>query len=138
MPLENSGQSNMKPTSTGLIPGITIEAIARAILAYEDLRASALTLEWLRYDQPFAEIARPETDEPQLLAVAAAVVELLAQRANQAPPAWTAEVGGLTEPFFVWRLSPQQTYTRQLCLEESPEPLKRRNIFSPPNYLTFA
>jgi hypothetical protein len=121
-----------------MIPGITVAAIAHAILTYDVYRVSGLVQEWLRYDLPFPDVPRPETDDLRVLTVAAAVVELLATRAHQKPPAWVADVGTLDEPFFVMRLSPKEVYTRNLCLTEAPEPLKRRNIFAPPNYLTFA
>ncbi len=138
MRLRNSGRILMRRNDAGLIEGITFEAIANAILAYEDLHVRALTMEWLRHQLPLTEVPRPETDDARVLAVAAAIVELLAQRAGETPPAWTAEIGGLDEPFFVWPLTPRQTFTRNLCLTEAPEPLKKRNIYSPPNYLTFA
>lgn len=121
-----------------VIPGITIEEIAAAILDYDVLRVRDLAQEWVRYDMPFAEVPRPETSDARVLAVAAAVVELLAQRVHQTSPAWTAVIGGLPEPFFVMRILPYEAYTRYLCLTESPEPLRKRNIFAPPDYLTFA
>jgi hypothetical protein len=121
-----------------MIPGITVEMIAEAILAYNDLYARAYTMEWLYYDLPFADIPRPNTTNPTVMIVAAAIVELLATRAYQTPPAWVFTVGRLDEPFFVVRLRPNESFTRNLCLTEAPEPLKRRNIFAPPNYLTFA
>jgi hypothetical protein len=122
-----------------MIPGITVDMIAKAILTHDNLYVSAYTQEWLRYNLPFAELPKPETNDPNVLIVAAGVVELLATRANQTPPTWVHTVGSLDEPFFVMRVRPgQDSYTRQLCLNEAPEPLKRRNIFSPPNYLTFA
>jgi hypothetical protein len=68
----------------------------------------------------------------------ARLVELLADRAQQPPPAWTAAVGALPEPFFVMRRAERPGFTRDLCLNESPEPLKRRNIFAPPNFLEMA
>jgi hypothetical protein len=125
-------------TKLGIIPGITFTAIAEAILSRNDFDARALTMEWLRYDEPLVEAPRPDTDDPRVLAVAAAVVEMLAQRAGEEPPAWTSEVAGLAEPFFVIERAERPGFTRTLCLTEAPEPLKRRNIFAPPNYLTFA
>jgi len=64
--------------------------------------------------------------------------ELLAERAGQPPPAWTATTGPLPEPFFVVAWADRPGFTRDLCLNESPEPLKRRNLFAPPDFLEMA
>ncbi|WP_129630277.1 hypothetical protein [Candidatus Oscillochloris fontis] len=37
--------------------------------------------------------------------------------------------------FFALPWAERPGFTRDLCLNESPEPLKRRNIFAPPNFL---
>jgi hypothetical protein len=41
-------------------------------------------------------------------------------------------------PFFALAWAERPGFTRDLCLAESPEPLKRRNIFAPPNFLMMA
>ena len=112
--------------------------MAEALLAYDALHLRAYVLAWLREDPRFALMPQPETDDPRILTVAAALVELLAERAYQEPPAWTATIGPLAEPFFVMRRAERPGFTRDLCLNESPEPFQRRNIFSPPNFLMMA
>ena len=120
------------------IRGILVEHIAEAMLAYEDFRVGMLTLEWLRYELPFAEVPEPISTDPRVRAVTAAVVEVLAEQAGQTPPSWTADIGGLDEPFFPWKLTPNQSFTRWLCETQSPEPFRKRNIFTTPNYLSQA
>lgn len=117
---------------------ITIRELAEALLARDDFRLRLLTQGWLREQPRFAFIPQPETDDPRLLVAAAALVELLAERAGQQPPSWTASVGMLSEPFFAVAWADRPGFTRDLCLNESPEPLRRHNIFAPPNFLEMA
>ena len=80
---------------------------------------------------------RPYYD-PDIQTTAAAVLELLASRRNQPPPAWTGGVGPLAEPFYLVAAAQQMTHLRQLCETEAPEPLRRRRMFAPANFLAFA
>ncbi|NJN15276.1 MAG: hypothetical protein HC822_02720 [Oscillochloris sp.] len=108
------------------------------LLARDDFHLRLYIQAWLREQPRFAAMPQPETDDPRILTAAAALVELLAQRARQEPPAWTATVGALPEPFFAVEWAERPGFTRDLCLNESPEPFKRRNIFAPPNFLEMA
>jgi len=112
--------------------------MAEALLGYDALRLRLYVQAWLRAEPRFAAMPQPDSDDPRILSVAAALVELLAQRSNQEPPDWTAVVGALPEPFFVMRSAASPGFFHDLCLNESPEPLKRRNIFAPPNFLEMA
>lgn len=112
-----------------------LEQMAQALLDRDAMRLRLLVQAWLRAAPRFDTVPRPTTRNPRVLAAAAALVELLAERANQPPPSWTADVGGLSEPFFVMSYADRPGYTRDLCLRESPAPLKQRNIFSPANFL---
>ncbi len=114
---------------------ITIRELAEALLARDDFRLRLLTQGWLRQSPRFSMVTAPETDDPRILVAAAALVELLAGRFNQPPPTWTTSSGSLGEPFFALPWAERPGFTRDLCLNESPEPLKRRNIFAPPNFL---
>ena len=73
-----------------------------------------------------------------MLAVAAALVELFAERAGQAAPDWTREVLPAPEPLFLLREAGTMKRLRKLCEEQSPLPLRRRRIYVPPDFLTFA
>ena len=117
---------------------ITIREMAEALLAREDFRLRLLTQGWLRARPGFRTLAPPDTNDPRILAAAASLIELLAERAGQPPPAWTATTGPLPEPFFVVAWADRPGFTRDLCLNESPEPLKRRNLFAPPDFLEMA
>ena len=117
---------------------ITIQEMAEALLNRNHLQLRQLVQSWLRGKPNATEARRPTTQDRDTLVVSAALVELLALRLNQQPPTWTETVGGLAQPFFVMRLAEKPGFTRELCLAEAPEPLKRRNIFAPPNFLTMA
>jgi hypothetical protein len=114
---------------------ITVGELAEALLARDDFRLRVLTQGWLRQAPSFRAVAAPDTDDPRIRVAAAALLELLAERARQQPPSWTAGVGPLPEPFFAVAWADRPGFTRDLCLNESPEPLRRHNIFAPPNFL---
>jgi hypothetical protein len=82
-------------------------------------------------------IPKPQTDDPRILAAAASLIELLAQRRGQSPPDWTKDIGPLDTPVFLFKWAERMKNTRRLCEEHSPEPLKKRGFLAPPNYLTF-
>jgi len=72
------------------------------------------------------------------LIVAAAIVELLAERTGQSAPSWTSSAGELADPFFLVAAAERMSGLRTLCERESPEPLRKRRLFAPPTFLTWA
>lgn len=121
--------------SDSYAPATLLRGMAEALLVRDDLRKRGLMQIWLRQSPQFSETPQPETDDPRVLIAAAALVEELAHRANQEPPAWSAHVGALPEPFFVMERAERPGFSRTLCLTEAPDSFKRRNIFAPPNFL---
>ncbi|MBI3360351.1 MAG: hypothetical protein HY023_04500 [Chloroflexi bacterium] len=116
----------------------TIEQLARAALDYESLQLRSLTQDLLRESPRLSDQPRPQTDDPRLLAIAASLVELLTLRLHQAPPAWAREVGPMPEPFYLLRSAATMKRLRELCETQSPEPLRKRRLYAPPNFLEFA
>jgi hypothetical protein len=116
----------------------SLEEIARAALDGDPLLLRSLVQDWCVAGLRLAEVARPATHDPTVLAVSAALAELFALRTAQSAPAWTSVVPGLPEPRFLVRSAASMKRLRQMCEDESPWPLKRRNLFAPPNYLMFA
>ena len=114
-----------------------IEQIVNAALAQESLQLRSLVQQFSRTNPDFAKIPMPATNDPEKFALAAAIVELLAQQSNQAPPSWTATAPTLAEPMFLLKSVAKMKRLRQLCIEESPPPLKKRGFYAPPNYLSF-
>lgn len=116
----------------------SLEQIARAALDGEALALRSLTQDWLSSNILLAEVACPSTRDPAVLAVSAALAELFAQRTGQPAPAWTSVISGLPEARFLVRSAATMKNLRRMCEEESPWPLKRRNLFAPADYLRFA
>jgi hypothetical protein len=112
-----------------------VSEIAHALLERDDFKLRLFVQAWLREHPRFIDTPEPVVDDSRIGSAAAAIVELLALRASQAAPPWTVKYNGLAEPFFVMRRAERPGFTRDLCLNESPEPLRRRNIFAPPNFL---
>jgi hypothetical protein len=115
-----------------------VEQMAQAALAGEALLLRELALEWLRENPHLAASPAPVTEDPDVRVVAAGLVELLADRCGQPPPPWAAEVGGMREPRFLVESAKTMPRLRRLCEAESPLPLRRRGLFAPANFLSFA
>jgi hypothetical protein len=117
---------------------VTLEALAKTALERDSLHLRSLALDFVREHPDLASIVRPPTDDQQILATAAALLELLAQRCGQPAPAWTGEVGPVLEPVFLLEAATRMKRLRALCESEGPEPLRKRGLYAPPNFLTFA
>jgi hypothetical protein len=86
----------------------------------------------------WSSLPRPATNDIRLLAIAASLAELLAERQNQSPPVWTREIGALKEPFFLLQSAENMKRLRVLCETQAPEPMRKRHLYAPPNFLEFA
>ena len=67
--------------------------------------------------------------------MAAALIELFAINHNQEPPTWSATIGEMPAPFFVWKGALRLAWDNHECLNEAPEPLKKRRIYTTANFL---
>jgi len=115
-----------------------IEQLAKAALMRDHLKLRSLVQDLMRSKMEFGNIMHPATSDARLLAMSAALVELLASRNKQTPPAWTKEIGPLTEPFFLLESANTMKRLRTLCEKESPEPMRKRLLYAPPHFLEFA
>ena len=115
-----------------------IEQLAQAALERDHLKLRSLVQDVTREKVDWSNTLRPSTNDARLLVVSAALVELLAQRNNQAAPAWTKEVGALKEPFFLLESATRMKRLRILCETQSPEPMRKRLLYAPPHFLEFA
>jgi len=117
---------------------VTLEALAETALQRESLHLRSLAQDFVRDHPQLTNIPRPAIDNPQILGTAAALLELLAQRIGQTAPAWTREIGAVPEPMFLLEAATRMKRLRALCEAEAPEPLRKRGLFAPPDFLTFA
>lgn len=114
-----------------------ITLLSPAAVNHDWLALRSLVQELYRSGIPLSQQEKPAESDYRLLVIQAALLELLAQRWQQVPPAWVAEVGSLEEPFFLVKSALQMPNLRQLCETQAPESLKKRNIFATPNFLEF-
>jgi hypothetical protein len=82
-----------------------------------------------------ANVQKPDTDNLRTLAVAASLIELFAIRSHLEPPSWTPEIGAIDKPYLLQSDAITSKWFRERCLQESPEPLRKRNIFATGNFL---
>lgn len=115
-----------------------IEQLAHAALERDHLKLRSLVQDFIRATTDFSQLPRPSTTDARLLVISAALTELLAQRNNQTPPAWTKEIGALKEPFFLLESATTMKRLRTLCETQSPEPMRKRLLYAPPHFLEFA
>jgi len=117
---------------------VQIEQLATAALQRDSLRLRSLVQDLSRSKMTLADVARPQTEDESVLAMSAALLELLALRTGQPPPSWTAAIGPIKEPFYLLKSVAYMKRLQQLCRQESPIPLRKRNFYAPPDYLAFA
>ena len=117
---------------------IDIEHLYTKMTAYDSLAARQCVVDAARGGLEWRRVPAPEDLDPVGMAVAAGVTELLASRAGQSPPAWTAEVSAAPEPVFLVRAAAKLPRLRRSCEQEGPEPLRRRGVLAPPEFLTSA
>ena len=116
---------------------VTLEQLAEAALNRDNLRLRSLAQDWLAEHPRLTDVPHPRTGDPRLLSAAASLVELFAQRRRQDPPVWAREVGSLPEPFFLLEAAASMKRLRVLCETQAPEPLRKRRLYAPPNFLEF-
>ncbi len=115
-----------------------VDQIVQAALDQKALQLRSLIQQFLRNNPCFEELPVFNSEDPIKFALAAAIIELLAEQTKQVPPNWTTEARALSEPIFLLKSAEKMKRLRQLCVEESPLPLKKRGFYAPPNYLSFA
>ena len=115
-----------------------IRSLIEALMSFDVLRARQWVADAMRMPISWSEVACPVGMDAEQLAVAAGVVELLAERAGQLAPSWTVEVGESPRRLYLVRAAKSMPRLRRLCEEEGPEPLRRRQIMAPPEFLSVA
>ncbi|NJM41039.1 MAG: hypothetical protein HC853_09820, partial [Anaerolineae bacterium] len=126
MVLMNFGRCDMTNEKT-----TSIDELARALLADGGAIVGQYTMNLWDENASFTEVPKPDPATYEELVVSAALLELFAARRNEPPPAWTSKVGGLTQPrFLMGGYEKKYPKRRERWLRESPEPLKKRNLFA--------
>jgi hypothetical protein len=115
-----------------------LDDLVAALLRHDTLAARQWVNDAGRERFDWSTAPAPLDRDPLALAVAAGVAELLARRAGQAPPGWAQTVPALAEPFLLVQAAARLPRLRRACEEEGPEPLRRRRLLAPPEFLTAA
>jgi hypothetical protein len=112
--------------------------LVRALQDHDTLGARQWVSDAERAKLQLTGLEAPHDLDPVGLAIAAGMVELPASRWQQSPPTWTQRVPALAIPFFLVTAAASMPRLRRLCEEEGPEPLRRRGLLAPPDFLTAA
>ncbi len=112
--------------------------LARAAIELRTLDLREWVNESLRRREPLSETPAPETPDETVRAVAAALIELLASHRHEPPPAWTRDVPGLEQPLWLTPFAQRFPSLARRCVEHGPDPLRKRNVYAMPDYLTVA
>ena len=116
----------------------TIKELAEAAISGDNFALRSLYQDFAHESRRLSDCPRPQTNDKQVLAAAASLIELLAERSKQSPPAWTTEIGALPKPIYLVPSANKMRRLRTLCENESPQPLRKRGFYAPPNFLEFA
>jgi hypothetical protein len=112
--------------------------LVRALLGFDALAVRQWLADAQRSGLVWTEVPAPVGLDATELATAAGVVELLAARIGQSPPDWTASVPPAPQRLFLVRAAASMPRLRSLCEREGPEPLRRRGLLAPPEFLSIA
>lgn len=115
---------------------IPLGEVARAAMNGEHLVVRQWAADCLRERLTWAALKRPTDLAGDELAIAAGLVEIVAQLAGQSAPPWVAPVPCASRPIYF--VPSEMRRSRETSEREGPEPLRRRQIFAMPNYLQLA
>ena len=115
-----------------------LDDLVHALVSYDAIGARQWVADAARAATVWEHIPEPRGLDATAMAVAAGVVELLAGRSGQRPPSWTAGVPAAPQPLFLVRAASTMPRLRRICEESAPEPLRKRKILAPPEFLMVA
>ena len=112
--------------------------LVHALLGFDALTARQWIADAQHSGFVWTEVPAPVGLDATELATAAGVAELLAERTGLTPPGWAASVPAAPERLFLVRAASSMPRLRSLCEREGPEPLRRRGLLAPPEFLSIA
>lgn len=112
--------------------------LVQALLRFDALTARQWLADAVRSGLVWSDLPAPVGLDPTGRALAAGVAELLASRAGQSPPGWAAAVPPAPQSLFLVRAAATMPRLRAVCEREGPEPLRRRGLLAPPDFLSIA
>jgi hypothetical protein len=115
-----------------------VRELAKALLSGDLLAARQWVCDAQRTRASIQLLERPQGLSERELAVAAAVIEMIAERCRVAPPEWTSSVGALPAMFVLDPGLEQMPRSFARAKVAGPGPLLRRNLVAPPDFLDVA
>ena len=112
--------------------------LVAALITRDPLTARQWVADAARAKFDWARAAKPDGLDPLALAVAAAIVEMMVEREHREPPSWTAAVPAAPRRLSLVAAAEFLPRLRRLCEEDGPEPLRRRGLLAPPDFLSAA
>lgn len=94
---------------------VTIRDLAEAAISGDNFALRSLYQDFVSESPKLSEYPRPQTNDKRVLAAAASLIELFAERSKQIPPAWAAEIGALQEPIYLVPSAKTMKHLRILC-----------------------
>ena len=89
-----------------------------------------LVYAFLQTNKSLRFVKKPSTTDSRQLVMAAALIELFCNIKGQNVPVWTREgIGSMGVPFFIEREALKSSMFREICYEQCPDYLARKNIF---------
>lgn len=117
---------------------VIIGDLAQAALARQSLKLRSLAQDLLLAYPRLSDVPPPTDGDRRAFTVAAALLDLLAAHTDQPSAPWTRQATPLDKPFFLVAAAERMKNLRAICMEASPEPLRSRGLFAPPNFLMSA
>jgi hypothetical protein len=117
---------------------VELRDLVDAIVARDALGARQWVADAERAAFDWSRVPEPQHLGALGLSVAAALVELMSERRGVPAPSWAKAVPASPQRIYLVRAAESLPRLRRLCEEEGPEPLRRRGLFAPPDFLTAA
>jgi hypothetical protein len=117
---------------------VDIRDLVAALIDRDALHARQWVADAERARFDWSRVAEPQGLDPVGLALAAALAEMMSGRHGMDAPPWTSAVPAAPRRVFLVRAAETLPRLRRLCEEEGPEPLRRRGLLAPPDFLTAA
>jgi len=117
---------------------VDIRDLVAALVDRDALRARQWVADAERAGFDWSHVAEPSGLDRLGLALAAALVEMMSGRHGSQAPSWTSAVPAAPHRVFLVRAAETLPRLRRLCEQEGPEPLRRRGLLAPPDFLTAA
>jgi hypothetical protein len=109
--------------------------LVRAVLAGDDLAARQWVKDARRCKLDLSTLPEPRELDDTGRAVAAALMDLLASRSGQLPPPWVVSAGRAPDAVFLLPRAKRSAALRRWCEQDSPDALRRRNVFAIRDFL---